>query len=137
MRSAVRLCGVAVVAGGLAAALALLFIPLRLVAVSGDIAYCGPGPHSDNAIQVRLNPGIVNTGGRGQQASAAQQAQLKQVCSSQADGRLAGAASTAAVALVLGLPLIVAGRRQDSIPESPAGPSSLSSSGTPGSTVWK
>jgi len=139
MRSAVRLCGVAVVAGGLAAALALLFIPLRLVAVSGgSIGYCGPGLHSDNAIQVRLNPGIVNTGGSaGQQASAAQQAQLEQVCSSQADGRLVGAASTAAVALVLGLPLIVAGRRQDSISESPAGPSSLSSSGTPGSTVWK
>ena len=138
MRSAVRLCGVAVVAGGLAAALALLFIPLRLVAVSGGIGYCGPGLHSDNAIQVRLDPGIVNTGGSGgQQASAAQQAQLEQVCSSQADGRLVGAASTAAVALVLGLPLIVAGRRQDSIPESAAGPSSLSSSGTPGSTVWK
>ena len=139
MRSAVRLCGVAVVAGGLAAALALLFIPLRLVAVSGgNIGYCGPGLHSDNAIQVRLNPGIVNTGGSGgQQASAAQQAQLEQVCSSQADGRLVGAASTAAVALVLGLPLIAAGRRQDSISESSAGPSSLSSSGTPGSTVWK
>jgi len=137
MRSAVRLCGVAVVAGGLAAALALLFIPLRLVAVSGGFGYCGPGLHSDTAIQVRLDPGIVNTGGRaGQQASAAQQAQLEQLCSNQADGRLIGAASTAAVALLLGLPLIVAGRRQDISPDSPAGPSSLSSSGTPGSTVW-
>jgi hypothetical protein len=138
MRSAVRLCGVAVVAGGLAAALALLFIPLRVVAVSGGIGYCGPGLHSDNAIQVRLNPGIVNTGSSGgQQASPAQQAQLEQVCRSQADGRLIGAAGTAAVALVLGLPLIAVGRRQDSISESSAGPSSLSSSGTPGSTVWK
>jgi hypothetical protein len=139
MRSAVRLCGVAVVAGGLAAALALLFIPLRLVAVSGGgIGYCGPGLHSDNAIQVRLNPGIVNTGSSGgPEASAAQQKQLEQVCSSQADGRLVGAAGTAAVALVLGLPLIAVGRRQDSISESSAGPSSLSSSGTPGSTVWK
>jgi hypothetical protein len=137
MRSAVRLCGVAVIAGGLAAALALLFIPLRVVAVTGGIGYCGPGLHSDSAVQVRLDPGIVNTGGGGQQATAAQQQQLAQVCTRQANGRLVGAASTAAVALVLGLPMIAVGRRQDSVSESSAGPSSLSSSGTPGSTVWK
>jgi hypothetical protein len=137
-RAFLSLCGVAIAAGGLAAALALLFIPLRLVAVSGGIGYCGPGLSSDNALQVRVNPGIVNTGGGGgQQASAAQQQQLAQVCASQANGRLIAAGGTAAVALVLGLPLIVLGRRQDSISASSSGPSSLSSSGTSGSTVWK
>jgi hypothetical protein len=142
MRSAGRtflsLCGVAVVVGGLAAALALAFIPLRLVAVTGGIGYCGPGLSSDSAVQVRVNPGIVNTGGRrGQQAPAAAQRQLERVCTSQANGRLIAAAGTAAVALVIGLPLIAVGRRQDSISASSSGPSSLSSSGTSGSTVWK
>lgn len=139
-RDFLRLCGVAVIVGGLAAALALLFIPLRLVAVPGGIGYCGPGLSSDSALQVRLNPAIVNTGGGGgQQASAAQQRQLEQVCTRQANGRLIAATSTAAVALVLGVPLVAAGRRrrQESVPAASSGPSSLSSSGTPGSTVWK
>ena len=138
-REFLSLCGVAVLVGGLAAALALLFIPLRLVAVPGGIGYCGPGLSSDSALQVRVNPGIVNTGGGGgQQASAAQQRQLEQVCTRQANGRVIAATGTAAVALVLGVPLIVVGRRrQDSISASSSGPSSLSSSGTSGSTVWK
>jgi hypothetical protein len=137
MRSFLSLCGVAVLVGGLAAALALLFIPLRLVAVPGGVGYCGPGLSSDNALQVRVNPGIVNTGGGGgQQASAAQQRQLEQVCTRQANGRLIAATSIAAVALVLGVPLLAVGRRQDIISASSSGPS-LSSSGTPGSTVWK
>ena len=137
-RAFLSLCGVAVVVGGLAAALALAFIPLRLVAVTGGIGYCGPGLSSDSAVQVRADPGIVNTGGgRGQQAPAAAQRQLERVCTSQANGRLIAAAGTAAVALVIGLPLIAVGRRQDSIPASSSGPSSLSSSGTSGSTVWK
>ena len=138
MRSFLSLCGVAVLVGGLAAALALLFIPLRLVAVpDGVVGSCGPGLTSDNALQVRVNPGIVNTGGGGgQQATTAQQRQLEQVCTSQANGRLIAATSIAAVALVLGVPLIAVGRRQDIISASSSGPS-LSSSGTPGSTVWK
>jgi len=142
MRSAggtfLSLCGVAVLVGGVAAALALALIPLRLVAVTGGIGYCGPGFSSANAVQVRADPGIVNTGGGGQPAPAAAQRQLEQVCTSQATGRLIAAASTAAVALVAGLPLIAVGRRrQDSISASASGPSSLSSSGTSGSTVWK
>jgi hypothetical protein len=140
MRSAggtfLSLCGVAVLVGGVAAALALALIPLRLVVVTGGIGYCGPGLSSDNAVQVRADPGVVNTGGGGQPAPAAAQRQLEQVCTSQANGRLIAAAGTAAVALVAGLPLIAVGRRrQDSI--SASGPSSLSSSGTSGSTVWK
>ena len=142
MRSAggtfLSLCGVAVLVGGVAAALALALIPLRLVAVTGGIGYCGPGFSSANAVQVRADPGIVNTGGGGQPAPAAAHRQLEQVCTSQATGRLIAAASTAAVALVAGLPLIAVGRRrQDSISASASGPSSLSSSGTSGSTVWK
>jgi hypothetical protein len=137
-RAFLSLCGVAVVVGGLAAALALLFIPLRLVAVTGGIGYCGPGLSSDNAVQVRADPGIVNTGGGGgQQAPAAAQRQLEHVCTSQANGRLIVAAGTAAVALIIGVPLIAVGRRQDIISASSSGPSSLSSSGTSGSTVWK
>ena len=142
MRSAggtfLSLCGVAVLVGGVAAALALALIPLRLVAVTGGIVgYCGPGLSSDNAVQVRADPGIVNTGGGGQPAPAAAQRQLERVCTSQANGRLIAAAGTAAVALVIGLPLVAVGRRQDSMLASSAEPSSLSSSGTPGSTVWK
>ncbi len=137
-RDLLSLCGVAVVVGGLAAALALLFIPLRLVAVPGGIGYCGPGLSSDNAVQIRVDPGIVNTGGGGvQQPSAAQQQQLEQACTRQADGRLIGAIGTLAVALALGLPLIAIGRLQGSISAASSGPSSLSSAGTPGSTVWK
>jgi hypothetical protein len=136
-RGFLSLFGVAVIVGGLAAALALLFIPLRLVAVPGGIGYCGPGLSSDSALQVRVDPGIVNTGGGGQPASAAQQRQLEQACSRQANGRLIAATGTAAVALVLGVPLVAVGRRQDSISASSSGPSSMSSSGTPGSTVWK
>jgi hypothetical protein len=144
MRSAggtfLSLCGVAVLVGGLAAALALVLIPLRLVAVTGTYGYCGPGLSSDNALQVRADPGIVNTGaGAGQQAPGAAQRQLERVCTSQANGRLIAAGGTAAVALVAGLPMIAVGRRrrQDSISASSSGPSSLSSSGTSGSTVWK
>jgi hypothetical protein len=137
-RAFLSLCGVAVVVGGLAAALALLFIPLRLVAVTGGIGYCGPGLSSDSAVQVRADPGIVNTGGGGgQQAPAAAQRQLEHVCTSQANGRLIAAAGTAAVALIIGVPLIAIGRRQEIISASSSGPSSLSSSGTSGSTVWK
>ncbi len=136
-RQFLSLCGVAVIVGGLAAALALLFIPLRLVVVPGGIGYCGPGLSSDSALQVRVNPGIVNTGGSGQPASAAQQQQLEQVCTRQANGGLIVATGTAAIALVLGVPLVAVGRRQDSISASSSDPSSLSSSGTPGSTVWK
>jgi hypothetical protein len=133
----VRLCGVAVVVGGLAAALALIFVPLRVVLVSRNvIGYCGPGFSSDNAVQVRLDPGVVNTGGSGPPAPLAEQRQLERLCTNQADGRLTEAAIIAVVALALGLPLIVLGRRQPtrSASSSSSGPS-LSSSGTSGSTV--
>jgi hypothetical protein len=67
MRSAgrefLRLCGVAIVVGGAAAALTLLFIPLSVQRASSGavVGFCGPGRTSDNAVQVRLDPGIVNT----------------------------------------------------------------------------
>ena len=133
----VRLCGVAIIAGGLAAALALIFVPLRVIAVSSSlVGYCGPGLSSASAIQVRLDPGIVNTGGSA--ASLAQQRQLERLCTNEADGRLTEAAIIAAVALGLGLPLIAVGSRHPtrSASSSSSGPS-LSSSGTSGSTVWK
>ena len=82
-RDFLRLCGVALVVGGLAAALTLLFIPLSLPRTSTGVAvgYCGPGLTSDNAVQVRLDPGIVNTGGSpGQAGTAAQQRQFEQLC---------------------------------------------------------
>jgi hypothetical protein len=138
-RQFLRLGGVAIIAGGLAAALALIFIPLRVIAVSSTVAgYCGPGFSSDTAVQVRLDPGIVNTGGSGPAAPLAEQRQLERLCTNQADGRLTGAAIIAAVALGLGLPLIAVGGRQPARPasSSSSGPS-LSDSGTSGSTVWK
>jgi hypothetical protein len=100
------------------------------------IGYCGPGFSSDNAVQVRLDPGVVNTGGSGPPAPLAEQRQLERLCTNQADGRLTEAAIIAVVALALGLPLIVLGRRQPtrSASSSSSGPS-LSSSGTSGSTV--
>jgi hypothetical protein len=140
-RDFLRLCGVAIVVGGLAAALTLLFIPLSVQRASSGqvIGWCGPGFHSDNAVQVRIDPGIVNTGGgSGQQVPAAQQRQFEQFCTHQADGQLVEAAVVAVLALLIGLPMVAARRRQDGTLASPgAGPPSLSSSGTSGNTVWK
>ena len=140
-RDFLRLCGVAIVVGGLAAALTLLFIPLSVQRAStGQVTgWCGPGLHSDNALQVRLDPGIVNTGGgAGQSVPAAQQRQFEQFCTHQADNQLIEAAVVAVLALLIGLPMVAARRRQEEMPASSgAVPPSLSSSGTPGSTVWK
>ena len=136
-----RLCGVAIAVGGLAAALTLLFIPLSVQrAPSGAVTgWCGPGHTSDNALRVRLDPGIVNTGGSpGQAVSPALAQQFEQSCLHEADGQLIEAAVIAVLALLVGLPMIAARGRQDDVPPPPgAAPPSLSSSGTPGSTVWK
>ena len=140
-RDFLRLCGVAIVVGGLAAALTLLFIPLSVQRDSSGqvIGWCGPGFHSDNALQVRIDPGIVNTGGgAGQSVAAAQQRQFEQFCTHTANGQLIKAAVVAVLALLIGLPMVAARRRQDEMLAPPgAGPPSLSSSGTPGNTVWK
>ena len=140
-REFLRLCGVAIVVGGLAAALTLLFVPLPVQrAPSGAvIAFCGPGATSDNAVQVRLDPGIVNAGGApGQAGTAAQQQQLERFCTHEADSQLIESAVIAVLALLIGLPMIAARGPQDDRPVSPdAAPPSLSSSDTPGSTVWK
>ena len=140
-RDFLRLCGVAIVVGGLAAALTLLFVPLSVQRTSSGqvIGWCGPGLHSDNALQVRIDPGIVNTGGgSGPSVPPAQQRQFEQYCTHKADGRLVEAAVIAVLALLIGLPLVAVRRRQDEMPASPgAGPPSLSNSGTPGNTVWK
>jgi hypothetical protein len=140
-RDFLRLCGVAIVVGGLAAALTLLFIPLSVQRASSGqvVGWCGPGFHSDNALQVRIDPGIVNTGGgAGQSVPAAQQRQFQQFCTHKADVQLVEAAVVAVLALLIGLPMVAARRRQDEMLAPPgAGPPSLSSSGTPGNTVWK
>jgi hypothetical protein len=140
-RDFLRLCGVAIVVGGLAAALTVLFVPLSVQrASSGQIVgWCGPGLRSDNALQVRIDPGIVNTGGgSGPPVPAVQQRQFEQYCTHKADGQLVEAAVIAGLALLIGLPLIAVRRRQDERSAPPgAGPPSLSSSGTPGNTVWK
>jgi hypothetical protein len=140
-RDFLRLCGVAIVVGGLAAALTLLFIPIGVQRASSGqvIGWCGPGFHSDNALQVRIDPGIVNTGGGGgQSVPAAQQRQFEQFCTHKANGQLVKAAVVAVLALLIGLPMVAARRRQDEMLAPPgAGSPSLSSSGTPGNTVWK
>jgi len=140
-REILRLGGVAVVVGGLAAALALLFVPLGVQVTSTSTGFCGPGYSSDNALQIRVDPGIVNTGGTpGQQAApATEQQQLQQFCTSEADHQLVEAAIIAAAALVLGFAMIIRGSGQPARSASPgsgapASPS-VSSSGTPGSTV--
>jgi hypothetical protein len=140
-RDFLRLCGVAIVVGGLAAALTVLFVPLSVQRASSGqiIGWCGPGLRSDNALQVRIDPGIVNTGGgSGPPVPAVQQRQFEQYCAHKANGQLVEAAVIAVLALLIGLPLIAVRRRQDERPAPPgAGPPSLSSSGTPGNTVWK
>ena len=140
-RDFLRLCGVAIVVGGLAAALTLLFIPLTVQrAASGAVTgWCGPGHTSDNAVQVRLDPGIVNTGGSpGQAVPPALGQQFEQFCTHEADGRLIEAAVVFVLALLAGLPMIAArGRQGDVLMPPGAEPPSLSNSGTPGSTVWK
>ena len=139
-RDFLRLCGVAIVVGGLAAALTLLFIPLSVQRTSSGqiIGWCGPGLHSDNALQVRIDPGIVNTGGGGgPSVPAAQLRQFEQYCTHKADGQLIEAAVIAVLALLIGVPMIAARRRQDEMPAPPGPGPSLSNSGTPGNTVWK
>jgi hypothetical protein len=143
-REMLRLGGVAVLVGGLAAALALLFVPLGLQVSSTAVGYCGPGLTSDNALQVRLDPGIVNTGGtpgQSQSVPVAEQQQLEQFCTAEADHQLVEAAIIAGVALLLGLAMIIRGSGQSARSASSGagapGSPSLSSSGTPGSTVWK
>jgi hypothetical protein len=116
-REILRICGVAVVAGGLAAALALIFVPLGLERSATTLGFCGPGATSDNALQVRIDPGIVNTGGGpGQATPAAQQQQLEQFCTGEADTRLTQAAVTAAAALILGIGGPVLARRRSVAP---------------------
>jgi len=115
-REIIRLCAVAIVAGGLAAALALLFGPLSVGrTVEGSTtfeSFCGPGLTSDNAVQVRIDPGIVNTGGTaGQSESAAEQQQLERFCTGEADTRVTEGIITAAVALIVGIGLPVLARR--------------------------
>ena len=139
-RDFLRLCGVAIVVGGLAAALTLLFVPLSVQRTSSGqiIGWCGPGLHSDNALQVRIDPGIVNTGGgAGPSVPAAQLRQFEQYCTHKADGQLIEAAVIAVLALLIGVPMIAARRRQDEMPAPPGPGPSLSNSGTPGNTVWK
>jgi hypothetical protein len=112
-----RICGIAILAGGIAAALALLFVPLSVGRTTEGStilqSFCGPGATSDNAVQVRIDPGIVNTGGiPGEPAApAAQQRQLTAFCTRQADTRLTEAAVTAAVALILGIGATMLSRR--------------------------
>jgi len=115
-----RICGIAVVAGGIAAALALLFVPLAVGRASEASttleSFCGPGLTSDNAVQVRIDPGIVNTGGVPGQptAPATEQRQLEQFCTGEADTRLTEAGVTAAVALILGFGATALSRRSPS-----------------------
>jgi hypothetical protein len=113
-REIIRICGVAVVAGGLAAALALLFVPLGLERTATSVGFCGPGLTSDNALQVGIDPGIVNTGSVPGQAAvpAAEQRQLEQFCAGEADTRLIEAAVVAGLALILGIgvPVLVSRR---------------------------
>ena len=112
-----RICGIAVMAGGLAALLALLFVPLSVARTSQGStvleSFCGPGTTSDNAIQVRIDPGIVNTGHPGEPglAPAAEQRQLEQFCARQADTRLTEAGVTAVVALIVGIGAAALSRR--------------------------
>ena len=139
-RDFLRLCGVAIVVGGLAAALTLLFIPLSVQRTSSGqiIGWCGPGLHSDNALQVRIDPGIVNTGGgAGPSVPAAQLRQFEQYCTHKADGQLIEAAVIAVLALLIGVPMVAATQHQVEMLGPPGPGPSLSNSGTPGNTVWK
>ncbi len=121
MRSApeiLRLCGIAILFGGIAAALALILVPLglqRTPAVTGQLVatgWCGPGLTSDSALRVRLDPGIVNTGPGAGQVSVAAQQHLERFCTGEANTRFTQAAITGGLALVIGLPLLL--RRRDS-----------------------
>ena len=121
-----RLCGVAILFGGMAAALALILVPLglqRTPGVDGQVeasGWCGPGFTSDSALQVRLDPGIVNTGQDAGQVSRAEQQQFEQFCTGEANTRFTQAALTGAAALLIGLPLVLR-RRPDPFDQPPAG----------------
>jgi hypothetical protein len=100
--------------GGVVAAITLLLLPLPPVTAGRfTVAWCGPGATSDNAIQVRLDPGIVNTGSIPGAAapSQAEQQTLVAICTGAADTRITEAAITTAVALALGIGIPLIARR--------------------------
>jgi hypothetical protein len=110
----INLAGFALIVAGLVAAITLLLLPLPTLTVEGSaVAWCGPGQTSDSALQVRLNPGIVNTGSIPGQPEASQGVQqtLVQVCTSVADSRITEAAVIAIVALALGIGIPLIARR--------------------------
>jgi hypothetical protein len=110
----INLAGFALIVAGLVAAITLVLLPLPTLTAEGSaVAWCGPGQTSDNALQVRLNPGIVNTGAiPGQpEASQAKQQTLVQVCGGVADSRITEAAVIAIVALALGVGIPLIARR--------------------------
>lgn len=118
-RRVLNLVGLVIALGGVIAALTLLFIPLPPITTLGTaVAWCGPSATSDNALQVRIDPAIVNTGtiaGSGT-PSQSQQAALIQVCTGEADSRITDAAvvALAAIAFGFGVPLIA--RRAIAVP---------------------
>ena len=114
------LAGFALIVGGLAAALTmLLLLPLPTLTAGGSaVAWCGPGETSASALQVRLDPGIVNTGSiPGQpEASQAEQKALTRVCSTVADNRITEAAAVAVITVVLGIGISLVARRPRAAP---------------------
>jgi hypothetical protein len=113
------LAGFALIVGGLVAAVTLLLLPLPTLTAGGsDIAWCGPGETSVSALQVRLDPGIVNTGSIPGQATASQTEQqtLIRVCSTVADNRITEAAAAAAITVALGIGISLVARRARAAP---------------------
>jgi hypothetical protein len=123
-RATYTVLGGAALAG--AALLMLLPLPRQDLGILNGTLYCGPGASSDSALQVMINPDVVNQGdpvslpSAGQSPTAEQQANARQhrvniqVCQNAAKTRfiLAAAAVIFAIAVGLTLPAILRPKRQ-------------------------
>lgn len=65
-------------------------------------AFCGPGTTSDSALEVRINPDVVNTGPGSDSVSAADKSALRSVCLSAADRRIIEVAVLVGASLLIG-----------------------------------
>ena len=102
--------GVALLLVGVMAAAIFVLLPLpTLNAFGGQTGWCGPGRQSTNALQVRLNPDVVNQGSGG---TAADQQAFKDFCVGEADNRLMEAGLALLTGLVLGGAAVIASTQQ-------------------------
>lgn len=112
-RSLARPVQLAIAAAGLLAAALFLLLPLPTLDVLGTpVGFCGPGPTSDNALQVLVDPTVVS--GQGDKESVDSGSALRTYCLDKAKSRGYYGLATGAggVVLALGIAYAQASRRR-------------------------